>query len=220
MKLTNAIFDFDGTLFDSMFLWDTLGDQFLLGLGKAPRPGLRDDLRVLSIYQSARYLQREYDVALSVEEIVAGVNRLVEGFYVHEVQPKPGIPAFLEELRQSGVRMTIATASERAHVEAALCRCGLDSFFEGIFTCTEVGQGKDSPAIFRGCLESLGGDRKNTLLFEDSLHAIKTAKADAFLVVGVRDDSEPRQEELKTLCDGYLADFLHRSDFWKAVSVL
>ena len=48
-----AIFDFDGTLFDSMFIWETLGEDYLLSLGKQPRPGLRDALRPMSTYQSA-----------------------------------------------------------------------------------------------------------------------------------------------------------------------
>ena len=134
-----AIFDFDGTLFDSMFIWETLGEDYLLSLGKQPRPGLRDALRPMSTYQSACYLQNEYALTLTPEEITQGVNGIIEGFYFHKVQPKPGVIPFLERLRQAGIPMAVATASERSHVEAALKRCGMDRFFEAVFTCGEVG---------------------------------------------------------------------------------
>lgn len=218
MRFQNAIFDFDGTLFDSMFLWETLGEAFLRSQGRVPRPGLRDALRPMSMYQSAVFLKREYDLPLTPEEITCGVNAAIEGFYLHEVQPKPGVPGFLEALSGAGVRMAIATASDRAHVEGALHRCGLDSFFDGIFTCTEVEQGKDTPLVFRHAMKALGGDRDNTILFEDAIHAIRTAKDDGFFVAGVQDESEGRQEEVKQLCDIYLPDFLHIDTFWKAAS--
>ena len=99
-----AIFDFDGTLFDSMFIWETLGEDYLLSLGKQPRPGLRDALRPMSTYQSACYLQNEYALTLTPEEITQGVNEQIEDFYLHKVQPKPGVIPFLERLRQAGDR--------------------------------------------------------------------------------------------------------------------
>ena len=213
-----AIFDFDGTLFDSMFVWETLGEDFLRSLGKQPRPGLRDALRPMSTYQSACYLQNEYALTLTPEEITQGVNGIIEGFYFHKVQPKPGVIPFLERLRQAGIPMAVATASERSHVEAALKRCGMDRFFEAILTCGEVGQGKDSPLVFCRAMEALGGDHAGTVIFEDALHGVRTAKADGFFVCGVYDSSEPRPEEMKTLCDCYLADYFHTEPFWKFAS--
>lgn len=62
MKIKCAIFDFDGTLFDSMFIWDSVGEIYLRSLGKEPRPSTREDVRTLSLYQSACYFQKEYDL--------------------------------------------------------------------------------------------------------------------------------------------------------------
>lgn len=213
-----AIFDFDGTLFDSMYIWETLGADYLRSQGKQPKPGLRDALRPMSMYQSACYLREEYGLSLSPEEITDGVNGTIAGYYFHEVQPKPGVIGFLEQLRQAGISMAIATASERSHVEAALKRCGMDSYFEAVFTCGELGQGKDSPLVFRRAMEALGADRTDTVVFEDALHAARTAKQDGFPVAAVYDASEKRQEELRTLCDCFLTDFYHTEPFWKFAS--
>ena len=83
MKTQCAIFDFDGTLFDSMFIWDCAGEVYLRSVGKEPKPSLREDLKPLSLYQSACYFQREYSLQLSVEKIMAGINGVVEDFYIH-----------------------------------------------------------------------------------------------------------------------------------------
>lgn len=218
MKVKCAIFDFDGTLFDSMYIWDTVGDTYLRSLGKEPKPSMREDVRALSLYQSACYFQKEYDLPLSAEEIMAGINQIIEHFYIREVLPKPGVAAFLEELKQAGISMCIATASDRYQIEAALARCGLSHFFDAVFTCGEVGHGKDEPVIFREAMRHFHADRNNTVIFEDAIHAVQTAKADGFTVVAVFDASEKRQRELCGISDCYLTDFEHTEEFWKFAS--
>ena len=218
MKIKCAIFDFDGTLFDSMFIWDSVGELYLRSLGKEPEPTMREDVRALSLYQSACYFQKEYDLALSVEEIMAGINQTIERFYIHEVLPKQGVVDFLEEMKKAEIPMCIATASDRCQIEAALGRCGMEHYFEAIFTCGEVGHGKDEPIIFQKAMERFGADRSAAIVFEDALHAVQTAKADGFSVVAVFDNSEKRQNELRDLADCYIADFEHTEDFWKFAS--
>ena len=219
MKIGCGIFDFDGTLFDSMFLWDSVGEIYLRSLGREPKPSMREDVRALSLYQSACYFQEEYDLALSVEEIMAGINQTIEHFYLYEVLPKAGVKDFLTQMKKVGIPMCIATASDRYQVEAALKRCGMEHYFDEIFTCTEVGHGKDEPVIFQKAMEHFGADRGNTVVFEDALHAVQTAKKDGFQVVAVFDSSEKRQAEIRELTDCYLADFAHAEEFWRFASV-
>lgn len=209
MKIKYAVFDFDGTLFDTMFIWDTIAEVYLRSLGKEPGPSLRNDVRSLSMFQAAHYLKKEYALSLSVEEIITGVNHMLKQFYQYEAQPKPGVIIFLQELKLAGISMCIATATDRSLVEAALNRCRMNTFFETIFTCSEIGHGKEEPAIYRKALEYFHADRSNTVIFEDALHAAKTAKTDGFTVAAVYDKSEPQQTELQKLCDYYLKDFLH-----------
>ena len=217
--LNGIIFDFDGTLFDSMFLWDTAGEVYLRSMGKEPESDLQTVLKPMSLLQSARYIREKYQISLSVEDIMAGINRTVEDFYFHTVEPKTGVIAFLEELQRRNIRMCIATATDRYQVEAALQRCEMGHFFSGIFTCTEVGSGKDSPEIFRRAMEHLQADRSSTAVLEDAYHAAYTAKQDGFAVVGVWDPHESRQQELLHLADVYISDYFDLTSFWKFASV-
>ena len=217
MKLKCAIFDFDGTLFDSMFIWDSVGEIYLRSLEKKPKPSMREDVRSLSLYQSACYFKEEYEIDLSVDEIMTGINRTIEHFYIHEVQPKEGVVSFLNKMKQQGVFMCIATASERYQIEAALQRCKMEHLFDAIFTCTEVGHGKDEPEIFRRAMEYFGANRNNTVVFEDAIHAVQTAKRDDFKVTAVFDNSEKRQTEIQELCDCYISNFEQTEQFWEDI---
>ena len=216
--IQGVIFDFDGTLFDSMFIWDTAGEVYLRSIGKEPEVNLQKVLKPMSLLQSAQYIREKYDIPLSVEEIMDGVNRTVEDFYFHTVEPKPGVIDFLEELHHRNIKMCIATATDRYQVEAALQRCKMRHFFSEIFTCTEVGSGKDRPEIFRKAMEYLQTDRSNTAVVEDAYHAAFTAKQDGFLVVGVYDSYESRQQELLQIADVFLPDYLHLYIFGKFAS--
>ena len=216
--IQGVIFDLDGTLFDSMFIWDTAGEVYLRSIGREPEADLQKVLKPMSLLQSAQYIREKYNIPLSVEDIMDGVNRTVEGFYFYTVEPKPGVIDFLEELHRRNIKMCIATATDRYQVEAALQRCKMRHFFSEIFTCTEVGSGKDRPDIFRKAMEHLQTDRSNTAVVEDAYHAAFTAKQDGFMVVGVYDSHESRQQELLQLADVFLQDYLHLNYFWKFAS--
>ena len=216
--LKAAIFDFDGTLFDSNHVWISAGERFFQSIGVTPQPNLQQEIRTMSLYQSARYMKKVYGLSLTVNEIMDGINQTVEAAYFYEVQPKSGVIPFLHSLKAAEIRMCIATATDRYQIEAALKRCNMLDFFEGIFTCSEVGHGKDEPVIFRKAMELLRSDRRNTVIFEDALHAVQTAKADGFLTVGIFDPYIQEQKQLQTLCDCYLTDFHQTKLFEKFAS--
>ena len=218
--MTGAIFDVDGTLLDSMSIWDTIGEDYLRSIGYIPRENLNEVFKDMSLQQAARYYQTEYGVALSIEEIMDGVNGLLERFYREQAQLKPGAGELVRELSRRGVRLCVATATDRYLVEAALERCGVLSHFGAIFTCGEVGHGKDEPDIFEAALGFLGTEKSKTLVFEDALYAARTAKADGFPVAAVCDSHERRQEELQALADIYLTDFSDFDSFWRLALVL
>ena len=213
--LKGAILDFDGTLFDSMFIWDTAGEVYLRSIGTEPRENLQKILKPMSLLQSAQYIRECYQIPLTVEEIMDGVNRTVEDFYFHTVQPKKGVVAFLEQMKKQGVRMCIATATDRYQAEATLKRCGMESFFSEIFTCTDVGHGKDEPIIFQKAMEYLGTTKADTVVFEDAYYAAKTAKADGFITVAVFDSHETKQAELLSISDCFIENFTQTEHFWK-----
>ena len=205
--LKGAIFDFDGTLVDSMFIWDTIGEDYLRTLGKEPHEDLKETFMTLTLEEAAEYYRTHYGVTLSVKEIVDGVNTMVEGIYRTRVALKQGVADFLAQLKENGTRMCIATVTDRYLVEETLERLGILHYFSEIFTCAEVGYGKDKPIIYRKALEHLATAKNDTYIFEDSLFALKTAKADGFTAVGVYDRHENRQDNLKSLADYYIRDF-------------
>jgi HAD superfamily hydrolase (TIGR01509 family) len=215
MKLRGAIFDFDGTLFDSMYVWDTAGADYLRGLGLEPEPNLDRTLSTMSLGQSAAYLKERYHLEQTPKEIMDGVNRTAEHAYFYDVQPKKGAKEFVCRLQESGVRLCIATATDRYEIEAALARCGMGGFFSEILTCTEVGSGKEEPQIFREALRRLGTSRDDTVVFEDACHAIETAKADGFAVAAVYDAHEEKQERIRKAADFFLNDLADFDSFWK-----
>ena len=218
MRIHGAIFDVDGTLLDSMFIWDTIGETYLRSIGYQPKENLNETFKNMSLHQAARYYQTEYGVTLSIDEIMDGVNAMLERYYRFEVPLKPGVAELLERLRQSGVKLCIATATDRHLVEAALDRCGVLSCFGEIFTCNEVGHGKDEPDIFETALRFLGTRREETLVFDDALYAVRTAKEAGFPVAAVYDSHERSQAEVRARSDLYLEDLTQLVELQKFLS--
>lgn len=217
--MQGAIFDIDGTLLDSMSMWDHAGEWYLERLGHKAEPGLGKILLPMSMEQAANYMREKYCLEQTNEEIVSGVEETVSRYYREEVLPKPGVKEFLTQLRNRRFVMAAATSSSRKEVVAALSRCGLKSFFKQIFTCTEIGAGKDKPDIYEAALSCLGTEKTCTWVFEDALHAAVTAKKAGFPVVGVFDEaSEREQKELKRVSDYYLKDFNDFPAFYRIAS--
>ena len=125
--------------------------------------------------------------------------------YDHSIPPKANADGFLRRLKAAGIPMCIATSTQRYLVEAGLRRNGLLEFFDGIFTCPEVGQGKkEGAAVYEAALRHMGGTKEEAVVFEDALHAIRTAKKAGFRVAAIYDSSsEGEHEEIKALSDFY-----------------
>ena len=205
--IKGAIFDLDGTLLDSMFIWDTIGEDYLRSLGKEPRENLKEAFMTLTLEEAAEYYRAHYGVTLSVKKIVDGVNAMVEEAYRTKVTLKPGIAEYLSWLKDNGVKMCVATVTDRYLAEETLARLGILHFFSEIFTCAEVGFGKDKPIIYQKAQEHLGTAQDDTFVFEDVLFALNTAKADGYPTVGVYDKHENTQDKIKILANDYVRDF-------------
>lgn len=216
--IKGAIFDADGTLLDSMGIWDTVGEDCLKEWGYSPREDFSNTVKSMSLNQSAQYVIDEYGVKLSKDEIIERVCAAVDDFYRYEVELKQGMRELLETLYRRGVRMCVATAGSGGLVRAALTRLGIERYFIEILDCEAYGTGKDEPKIYREALKLLGTDKTSTIVFEDTLYALKTAKADGFLTAAVYDIREENQAEVKTLADYYLSDSADIISFQRLVS--
>ena len=213
MKIKGAIFDLDGTLLDSMGFWDNVGENFLAAQGKEPREDFREKYYVLSPRETVEMLIDEYGVPGTPDEIIDSMNNAAEIFYTNHVQPKPHAIELLEKLRAAGIKMALATATDRHLVEIAVNRLDIKKYFEGIVTCGEVGQSKTRPDVYLKALSYIGGEIKDTALFEDAVVAAHTAKEAGFYTVGIYDDTcKENEEEMRSFCDEYLTDFTQLSE--------
>ena len=203
--LRGAIFDMDGTLLDSMYVWRDFDREYLKRKGVELREDLRAKIAPLTLPQAAELFQRDYGVKDDIDTIVNEVNSMVEQEYFYKVPAKEGIPEMLEEFYRAGVKMCVATATDRYLVEAALSRVGIAKYFGRIFTSTEIGSSKREPKTFEIALEYLGTPKEETYIFEDSCYAVQAAKKFGYNVVAVRDrHSEKYEKEIIAAADIYL----------------
>ena len=216
--IRGAIFDVDGTLLDSMFIWRTIGERYLRSLGIEPRENLAETFKTFTLEQAAQYYIDHYGVHLSVAEITEGINRMIERFYFEEANLRSGAAEFLKKLEKAGVPMVIATATDRYLVEAALKRNGIRSYFKEIFSCTDYGS-KKQPHIYESAAAFLNTPIEDTWVFEDAFHAAETALRAGFPVLGIWDPSEENQQGLQSVSQVYLKNFQHSERFWDFVSL-
>lgn len=212
--IRGVIFDADGTLLDSMGMWETVGNRYLASLGIEAAPGLRQILFPMSLAQCAVYLQKTYRLPQSAVDIEDGINATIRAFYCHEVRAKPGAKKFLEKLREHGVKLTLATATDRAVILEGLKRTGILPLLDGVYTCGELGVDKRTPDIFHRAREAMGTALEDTWVFEDAVHAAATAYHAGFPVAGVA-DAYSDQEALRRVCHVYLPDLTDFEGFYK-----
>ncbi len=212
MKLKGAIFDVDGTLFDSMGMWATAASRYLKSQGIEPPAGIDSKFITLSLAEGSKLIKNDFLPQLTWEQIAKGINDLIENFYFNLHETKAGVPELLKALDDAGVSMCIATATDKYLVEKALDNCGILKCFGEIFTCPDLGVGKDTPDIYRTALSFLGTERDSTLIFEDSYFATKTAFNDGFMIAAVEDKwASKHRDEIKSIAKYYITSY----DEWR-----
>ncbi len=207
MKITGAIFDFDGTLFDSMHVWKGYKDNFFNYLGIELTNEDREDFKGLFLRETFLLAIERFNLKQSYEELLSELFQYIKGRYMTETEPKNDIKEFLERLKSKGVKMGIATATGEPALEAVMKKYDMLHYFSPIYSTYTVGASKTEPRVYDVVLEELGTDKETTWVFEDALYAAKTAKENGYNVVGIYDKSEPNQEELKKIVDIYINNY-------------
>ena len=206
MILKCVIFDFDGTLFDSMYVWKDAGTKYLNSLNIRPEDDFNETVASMTLRQAAAYVQKAYHIDQTVEQIMEGVSAIVADDYANHIEPAKGVTNLLDRLYSLHVTMVIATLSERNHVLFALKRCHLDHYFTDIITAEDVHTGKDSPLIYEKAMCACKAVKENTAVVEDAYYAAKTAHDAGFTMIGVYENNETQQEQMKEVCDLYVED--------------
>ncbi len=207
MKITGAIFDFDGTIFDSMHVWRGIKKGFIESLGVTFTKEDEDSFKSVFLMEALQLAKDRFNLPMSNSELCSLFFDYLTNLYVADTKPKNDIIPFLKKLKENNVKIAIATASGTPAVEAALKKFGMREYFDAIISTYDVFAAKTEPTVYRATHEAIGTPKESTYIFEDALYAAKTAKADGFKVIAIYDKSEPNQEELKALADEYVFNF-------------
>lgn len=206
MAIRGAIFDMDGTLTESMHLWIEIGRRYLEGLGYKVSPEQNHEMTRMLLEPMALYMQDEFGLAKSQEQIIAEINKIVEPGYFEDVAVKPTVVESLEAMQERGIRMCVATATDRHLTEACLKRNGIDRFFSAIFTCGEEHCNKRTSQIYDKARAHLGTSPEETYIFEDTYVSILGAKQSGCRVVALEDRwSVKKRDLIKETADVYVA---------------
>ncbi len=190
-----AIFDMDGTILDSMPMWHTIGENYLKSLGLTPRKELWDEVKRFNLDETGEYFITKYDVKKTKEEVMQDIKDIIIEHYGKDLQLKEGAREFLEALNKNGIPCVLATATDRASVLACMERLDCVKYFKKILTCLEYKTTKSSPLIFEKAAEACGVKPEESVVFEDALHAIRTAHNAGFKVCAVYDASDEERTE-------------------------
>lgn len=207
MNITGAIFDFDGTLFDSMHVWKGIRYNFMNELGIKLTEEDKKIFEGLFLRESLLIAIERFGLKQTYEELLEILFNYIKRRYLAETEPKNDIIEFLEKLKSKGVKMGIATATGESALIAVLEKYNMLHYFSEIYSTYTVGASKTEPKVYDVVLEALGTDKSTTWVFEDALYAAKTAKANGYNLVGIYDVSEPCQDELKELVDIYIHNY-------------
>ena len=207
INITGAIFDFDGTLFDSMHVWKGYKDNFFNYLGIELTEDDKEAFKGLFLRETFLLAIQRFNLKQSYEELLSELFEYIKSRYMVETEPKNDIKEFLEKLKSKGVKMGIATATGEPALEAVMKKYDMLHYFSPIYSTYTVGASKTEPKVYDVVLGELGTDKETTWVFEDALYAAKTAKANGYNVVGIYDRSEPNQEELKEIVDIYINNY-------------
>lgn len=203
-----AIFDLDGTLIDSMWMWKQIDIDYLARHGHPFPEDLQDCIEGMSFSETAVYFKERFGLADPLDVIKADWNRMAYDIYVNEVPLKAGVLEFLQYLKKQGIRTGIATSNSKELLMAVLKSLDITEYFDEIHTSCEVEKGKPAPDIYLLVAEKLGVKPENCLVFEDIMQGILAGKSAGMKVCAVKDDFSVKQEqEKKANADWFVEGF-------------
>ena len=210
-----AIFDLDGTLLDSMWVWQEVDRDFFGQLGMPEPEDYARSIQGMSFRETAAYTVRRFGLSRTVEEVMADWMRMTAEAYARRVNLKRGALAYLRGLKRAGVKLAVATANREELFGPTLRRCGAWELFDAVCTSAQVGDaGKADGALFRLAAQRLGVDPSDCAVFEDTLEGLRGARAAGMRAWAVRDAGNGHHaDRIAALSQGVIDDFTEMDRF-------
>ena len=200
-----AIFDFDGTLVDSMPYWQREERDYLSRRGVTDPDTVdkvMERIKPLNIMEASQIMVDWFGFPDDPKEVGEGFAARMGVRYRESIPAKDGAKEYAEALKRDGVRMAVASGTGTDLMEACLERLGMRDNFEFVLSCLDMGAGKDRPDIYLEAARRFGASPEEIAVYEDSAVAMRTAKRAGFYGVGVYDPpSAGHWDELQELAD-------------------
>lgn len=209
--IKGVIFDIDGTLLDSMPLWNNLGERYLqkLGFTEEETEGLSQRISTMPFAEGIHYIKKEYSLDMAEERIREQLREMIAGAYCDEIVLKAGVKEYLQFLKERGIPCILATAGDASLATAALKRLKVWEEFQGLLLCEDFNTSKQEAKIYQLAMERLSLSRpEEVLVCEDVFHAVKSAKQAGFQVCGILDEANREDwEKIQEVADFTAKDF-------------
>lgn len=203
-----VLFDLDGTLVDSMWIWRDIDIEYLGGFQIALPDDLQSCIEGMSFSETAEYMKQRFGIPDSVEVMKETWNRMAWEKYTKEVKLKKGANEFLRFCKEHNIRLGIATSNSKELVTGALKALGVYEYFDAIVTGCEVEHGKPEPDVYLEAAKRCNVLPKDCLVFEDIVAGILAGKAAGMRVCAIEDEySAHQRNEKKKQADYYINNY-------------
>ena len=202
------IFDLDGTLLDSMWVWEKIDIDFLSKRGLEVTDEYIQEIKTHNFNSGSRYVIEKFGLRESQEEVIREWKDMAAYHYAHDVKLKAGVREFLVQAKETGFKLAVATSSTRELFEPCLKRNGVHQLFDSFTETTEADRGKAFPDVYELAASRCQAAVEDCIVYEDIYTAVNGAKSGGFYTVGVHDDMSAAEEDaIRQICDKYIYSF-------------
>lgn len=207
-EIKGAIFDLDGTLIDSMWVWEQIDCDYLASLNQEVPKDLKSQITHLSFKETGIYFKKRFNIETPLEDILNTWNNMALDLYSNKVKIKENVIEFLDYLKSKNIKIGLATSNSYPLLEAVLKNNNIYDYFDAITTTDEAHKNKSNPDVYLLAAKRLNIEPENCIVFEDILEATKGAKLANMKVIAVYDkSSEDEADNLKKYSDKYIYNF-------------
>lgn len=203
-----VIFDLDGTLVDSMWIWKQLDIDYLTKRGHQLPDDLQKQIEGMSFTETAVYFKDRFNLTDTLEEIKQEWTMMAKEYYENKIPLKKGVLPLLMDLKNKGIKMGVGTSNGRDLAESVIKKNNIIGFFDTIRTSCEVNQGKPHPDIFLKVAQDLGVKPSSCLVFEDTYAGVLAGKRAGMKVYAIADETSiAYKEDIVGIADRYIEVF-------------